>query len=40
MDQLPVELRPLGGPQGESITEVWVEFIDFLTGRKEQIPNA
>jgi quinol---cytochrome c reductase iron-sulfur subunit, bacillus type len=40
MDQLPVELRPFRDGNGESATEVWVEFIDFLTGRREQIPSA
>ncbi len=40
MDQLPVELRPFRDDNGETATEVWVEYIDFLTGRKEQVPNA
>lgn len=40
MDHLPVELRKVRGSKGETATEVWVEFIDFLTGRKEQIPSA
>ena len=40
MDQLPVELREIHGPGGETATEVWVEFIDYLTGRKERIRTA
>lgn len=40
MDKLPVELREVRADDGETVTEVWVKFIDFLTGRKEQIPNA
>jgi Rieske Fe-S protein len=40
MDRLPVELREIRDPSGETATEVWVEYIDFLTGRKEQIPSA
>lgn len=40
MDHLPVELREINGANGESATEVWVEFIDFQTGHREQIRTA
>ncbi len=40
MDQLPVELREIEGADGESATEVWVEFIDFQTGHREKIRTA
>ncbi|MCA9229480.1 MAG: Rieske 2Fe-2S domain-containing protein [Planctomycetales bacterium] len=36
MDRLPVELRNVELDGGESVTEVWVEYIDFQTGHKEQ----
>ena len=36
MDQLPVELRELELADGGKVTEVWVEYIDFQTGHKEQ----
>ena len=40
MDRLPVELRQINGADGASATEVWVEFIDFQTGHREQIRTA
>lgn len=40
MDQLPVELREVALPDGETATEVWVEFIEYQTGHKQQIPTA
>jgi len=36
MDRLPVELREIELAEGGTITEVWVEYIDFQTGHKEQ----
>ena len=36
MDRLPVEIKQMKSAEGE-IAEVWVEFIDFQTGRKEPI---
>ena len=38
MDRLPVTLKELRGSDGDQVVEVWVEFIDFQTGRKEQVP--
>jgi len=40
MDTLPVELREIELAGGQHATEVWVEFIDYQTGRKEKIPTA
>lgn len=40
MDRLPVVLREVDLDDGETITEIWIEFIDFQTGHKEQIRNA
>ena len=40
MDQLPVELREITSKDGATATEVWVEFIDFETGHREQIRTA
>lgn len=40
MDTLPVELKEVDLSDGETATEVYVEFIDFQTGHKEQIPTA
>ena len=37
MDQLPVELRETAIADGQMHVEVWVEFIDYQTGHKEQI---
>ena len=36
MDRLPVELREIELEDGGTITEVWVEYIDFQTGHKHQ----
>jgi len=36
MDRLPVELREIKLAEGGTVTEVWVEYIDFQTGQKEQ----
>lgn len=36
MDKLPVELREIKLADGGTVTEVWVEYIDFQTGHKEQ----
>ena len=40
MDQLPVQLKQIDGADDQSVTEVWVEFIDFQTGKKEQVPTV
>lgn len=41
MDQLPVELRRVATAAGnDDVVEVWVEFIEFQTGREEAIPTA
>lgn len=40
MDKLPVSLREVDSVEGESVTEVWIEFIDFQTGHKEQHPTV
>ncbi|MBX3431970.1 MAG: Rieske 2Fe-2S domain-containing protein [Pirellulales bacterium] len=40
MDRLPVEVREIDGPGDLVHFEVWVEFIDFQTGHKEQIRTA
>ena len=40
MDALPVELREVGIADGLAHVEVWVQFLDFQTGHKEQIPTA
>ena len=40
MDTLPVSIRQAKTAEGDSIAEVWVEFIDFQTGHKEKIPTA
>jgi len=37
MDKLPVEVREIKLADGEMAQEVWVEFINFQTGHKEQI---
>jgi hypothetical protein len=35
-----IEAVEISGADGESATEVWVEFIDFQTGHREQIRTA
>jgi menaquinol-cytochrome c reductase iron-sulfur subunit len=40
MDKLAVEVRDAKAGDGTSVSEVWVKFVDFETGRKEQIPTA
>ena len=40
MDSLPVELVEVAASNGEEVSEVWIEFIDFQTGHKEAIPTA
>ena len=40
MDKLPVELKDLELKDGQTATEVFVEFIDFQTGHKEQHPTV
>lgn len=40
MDTLPVSIRQAKAGDGNTIAEVWVEFIDFQTGHKEKIPTA
>jgi len=40
MDRLPLELRKISTGKGVSVTEVWVEFIDFQTGHKQAIRTA
>jgi menaquinol-cytochrome c reductase iron-sulfur subunit len=40
MDKLAVEVREARAPGGTTVSEVWVKFVDFETGRKEQIPTA
>jgi menaquinol-cytochrome c reductase iron-sulfur subunit len=37
MDLLPVEVREIDLGDGELVTEIWVEFINFQTGHKEQV---
>jgi menaquinol-cytochrome c reductase iron-sulfur subunit len=37
MDRLPVEIRRSASVDRGEIAEVWVEFMDFQTGHKEQI---
>ncbi|NOZ38977.1 MAG: Rieske 2Fe-2S domain-containing protein [Planctomycetes bacterium] len=36
MDKLPVKLREIELAEGGKVTEVWVEYVDFQTGHKEQ----
>ena len=36
MDALPVEIKQVKTADGADLAEVWVEFIDFQTGHKEQ----
>jgi Rieske Fe-S protein len=40
MDRLKVEIRSVAGAGEAKIDEVWVEFVDFQTGSKEQIPTT
>jgi Rieske Fe-S protein len=40
MDALPVELKQVTTVDGDQLTEVWIEYIDFQTGHKEAIPTA
>ncbi len=40
MDELKVELREAQADDGTKVVEVWVDFVDFETGRKERIPTA
>ena len=40
MDRLNVEVRSVTADGGAKVDEVWVEFVDFQTGRKERIPTA
>lgn len=40
MDELKVELRDSKADDGTKVVEVWVDFVDFETGRKERIPTA
>jgi len=40
MDKLPVEIRMTPAGDGQQVAEVWVEFIDFQTGHKEQVRSA
>lgn len=40
MDRLKVEVRSTDAGQGGKVDEVWVEFVDYQTGRKEQVPTA
>ena len=40
MDRLDVELRAVAAGDGVEVTEVWVEFVDFQTGRKDRVPQA
>jgi menaquinol-cytochrome c reductase iron-sulfur subunit len=40
MDWLDVEVQSVTAGDGAKIDEVWVEFVDFQTGRKERIPTA
>jgi len=36
MDRLPVELKPVGRTVSDEV-EIWVEYIEFQTGHKQQI---
>ena len=38
MDELPVKLKKIKDQDGQEVTEVWVEFIDYQTGKKEKVP--
>jgi Rieske Fe-S protein len=40
MDELAVELRSVEAENADKIDEVWIEFVDFQTGRKERIPTG
>lgn len=40
MDKLPVDLVSVKASDGAEIQEIWIEYIDFQTGRKEAIPTA
>lgn len=40
MDRLPVKIRTAKSTDGKEAAEVWVEFIDFETGKKKQIPTS
>lgn len=39
MDRLPVELKPVGVGVEEDV-EIWVEYIEFQTGHKQQIQSV
>jgi menaquinol-cytochrome c reductase iron-sulfur subunit len=40
MDRLTVEIRKAKSEAGTEVDEVWIEFADFQTGRKEQVRSA
>jgi Rieske Fe-S protein len=40
MDRLKVEVRTADVGAGGNVDEVWVEFVDFQTGRKERVPTS
>jgi menaquinol-cytochrome c reductase iron-sulfur subunit len=40
MDSLEVELRTIAAANGAKVDEVWVDFVDFQTGRKDRVPTA
>jgi menaquinol-cytochrome c reductase iron-sulfur subunit len=40
MDRLKVELRSVAAGDGAKVEEVWVEFVDYQTGRKERVPTT
>ncbi len=40
MDRLEVEVRTVAADDGAKVDEVWVNFVDFQTGRKDRIPTA
>jgi menaquinol-cytochrome c reductase iron-sulfur subunit len=40
MDHLEVDVRSVDAGDEAKVDEVWVEFVDFQTGRKERIPTT
>ncbi|HYO26118.1 MAG TPA: Rieske 2Fe-2S domain-containing protein [Lacipirellulaceae bacterium] len=40
MDPLRVEIRTARASDGTKVDEVWVEFVDYQTGRKDRAPSV
>jgi menaquinol-cytochrome c reductase iron-sulfur subunit len=40
MDPLTVEVRTIAAADGAKVDEVWVDFVDFQTGRKDRVPTT